>query len=434
MKMSDGDAYVWGDNTCQVLGLTTNVSARKRPFPVAKLNKEHPSGYTRLLPKCQIVVAGGLHSVAVTVEGDIYTWGTHEEGQLGRVVPEGDDEAPAVPGKVTLPAACKGAEVINAEATDSATFALFDDGSVFGCGVFKDDGELGFSPGNTGRQHGMAPVAGPRSPTHTTPIESMAAGNGHLVMLTSRFGGDGKAASKPEVLTLGACAQGQLGRVGSRVGPRSHFRTLLAPAAVRMPRGAGRPVAVFAGGFQTFVLTDTDKVVAFGLNNWGQLGLPLTDSMAFIPKIVPALSGKGIIELACGEHHTLALTKSGHVLTFGRYAYGRLGRATEEDMVHSDAADPTPTRIAFPPGAAAISSVAAGMKESGAVDEGGALYMWGCGDSNMLGRGDDEDNVFAPEPVPVKEGYKHWQGQRVESCSIGAQHVMIRATPGHDGV
>jgi regulator of chromosome condensation len=74
------------------------------------------------------------------------------------------------------------------------------------------------------------------------------------------------------------------------------------------------------------------------------------------------------------------------------------------------------------------------MKESGAVDEGGALYMWGCGDSNMLGRGDDEDNVFAPEPVPVKQGYNHWQGQRVESCSIGAQHVMIRATPGHDGV
>jgi regulator of chromosome condensation len=103
-------------------------------------------------------------------------------------------------------------------------------------------------------------------------------------------------------------------------------------------------------------------------------------------------------------------------------------------MVHSDAADPTPTRIAFPPGAATISSVAAGIKESGAVDEGGVLYMWGCGDLNMLGRGDDEDNVFAPEPVPVKQGYNHWQGQRVESCSIGAQHVMIRATPGHDGV
>ena len=164
--MADGDAYVWGDNTCQVLGLTTKAQSRKRPFPVALLNKEHPSGYTRLLPKCQIVVAGGLHSVAVSVEGDIYTWGTHDEGQLGRNVPKDDDEAPAVPGKVTLPAECKGAEVINAEATDSATFALFDDGSVFGCGVFKDDGELGFSPDNPGRQHGMAPVAGPRAPSH----------------------------------------------------------------------------------------------------------------------------------------------------------------------------------------------------------------------------------------------------------------------------
>ena len=432
--MADGDAYVWGDNTCQVLGLTTKAQSRKRPFPVALLNKEHPSGYTRLLPKCQIVVAGGLHSVAVSVEGDIYTWGTHDEGQLGRNVPKDDDEAPAVPGKVTLPAECKGAEVINAEATDSATFALFDDGSVFGCGVFKDDGELGFSPDNPGRQHGMAPVAGPRAPLHRAPIESMAAGNGHVVLLTSRFGRDGKASSKPKVLTLGAGAQGQLGRVGTRIGPRAHSRTLLAPAAVRMPRGAGQPVAVFAGGFHTFVLTDLDKVVAFGLNNFGQLGLPPDDSMAvFIPKIVPSLSGKGITELACGEHHTVALTRSGHVLTFGRYAYGRLGRRTEEEMVDGDAADPTPTRVAFPAGAASVCSVAAGSTTSGAIDERGVLYMWGCGEGHMLGRGDDEDDVFAPEEVPVKEGYKHWQGQRVESCSISAQHVMIRATPGHDG-
>ena len=102
-------------------------------------------------------------------------------------------------------------------------------------------------------------------------------------------------------------------------------------------------------------------------------------------------------------------------------------------MVDGDAADPTPTRVAFPAGAASVSSVAAGSTTSGAIDERGVLYMWGCGEGHMLGRGDDEDDVFAPEEVPVKEGYKHWQGQRVESCSISAQHVMIRATPGHDG-
>jgi alpha-tubulin suppressor-like RCC1 family protein len=44
------------------------------------------------------------------------------------------------------------------------------------------------------------------------------------------------------------------------------------PAAVRMPRGAGNPVAVFAGGWHSFAITDKDKVVGWGLNNWGQLG------------------------------------------------------------------------------------------------------------------------------------------------------------------
>ena len=40
-----------------------------------------------------------------------------------------------------------------------------------------------------------------------------------------------------------------------------------------MPRGAGNPIKVFAGGWHTLVITDTGNVVGWGLNNWGQLGV-----------------------------------------------------------------------------------------------------------------------------------------------------------------
>ena len=135
-----GDVMVWGDNTCQVLGISTRASGRKRPFPVALIDKTAPSGLKRLLPKCKQVVASGVHTVAVTVDGDLYSWGVNDEGQLGRRIPDGDDEAPAVPGLVSLG---EGAgKVTSAAATDAATFALTEEGTLYGTGVFKDDGEV----------------------------------------------------------------------------------------------------------------------------------------------------------------------------------------------------------------------------------------------------------------------------------------------------
>ena len=164
-----GDVMTWGDNTCMVLGLTTRATGRKRPFPVALLNKSAPSGYTRILPRCVAAVASGVHSVAVSERGELWTWGVNDEGQLGRPIPRDDDEAPAVPGKVEVRGDLVGRAIAKASArarrrrraTDAATFALLAGGVVVGCGVFKDDAELGFSPLNRGRQHGLARVAGP---------------------------------------------------------------------------------------------------------------------------------------------------------------------------------------------------------------------------------------------------------------------------------
>ena len=430
-----GDVMVWGDNTCMVLGLTTRATGRKRPIPLALLDKTTPSGYRRILPKCTVAVASGVHSVAVSEDGHLWTWGVNDEGQLGRPIPEDDDEAPAVPGKVTIPGADPDAVVVGAATTDAATFALLSDGSVHGCGVFKDDHEIGFSRDNKHRQHGMARVDVP------SPIAAVAAGNTHLVMLTDPApsrgaGAGGKSSAKATVLTAGAGAQGQLGRVGPRVGPRRDADVLLGAAPVRLPRGAGRPIAVFAGGWHTFALTDADKVVAWGLNNWGQLGLPVGDGGArFVPTVVPELSGAGVVDIACGEHHTVALTSRGEVFTFGRAAYGRLGRPAGVPLEMGDAAAATPARVSFPASAGKMASVAAGMKESAAVDERGTMFLWGSGSGNMQGRGDDEDDVRAPEAVPEKEAYAHWRPktQTIRSVSIGAQHVMALATPGHDG-
>lgn len=45
------------------------------------------------------------------------------------------------------------------------------------------------------------------------------------------------------------------------------------------------------------------------------------------------LSGVGIVTVSCGDTHTLALSSSGRVYSFGRNQNGQLGTGTDEDSL-----------------------------------------------------------------------------------------------------
>jgi len=68
----------------------------------------------------------------------------------------------------------------------------------------------------------------------------------------------------------------------------------------------------------------------------------------FTPTVIPSLSGRGVTQLACGEHHTVCLTSGGAVLSCGRAAYGRLGRPAGTPLEMGDAACATPAVVDFP--------------------------------------------------------------------------------------
>ena len=207
-----GDVFVWGMNDTGALGLTTRSTRRKRPFPVALLDDTSASGYQRLLPKCSHVAAGGVHSVAATKAGELFTWGAGDEGQLARPVSVEDVEGPAKPARVDVP---QGAgEVVRVAASDAATFALDAHGSVYASGVFKDESELGLIPDQQeARVKAMAPFflarQGGKEKRATTQLE---AGNAHVAMLVE----ENSPRRGFAVYTAGSGAQGQLGRLGPR--------------------------------------------------------------------------------------------------------------------------------------------------------------------------------------------------------------------------
>lgn len=77
------------------------------------------------------IYAGGMHTVCLTKEGKVLTFGCNDEGALGRVT-EGKEDAEFTAGEVELPG-----KVIQVSAGDSHTAALLDDGRVFAWGTFR---------------------------------------------------------------------------------------------------------------------------------------------------------------------------------------------------------------------------------------------------------------------------------------------------------
>ena len=100
--------------------------------------------------------------------------------------------------------------------------------------------------------------------------------------------------------------------------------TSLGPGRVHVP-GDCRVSAVACGLHHTLLLSTSGQVFAFGSNSHGQLGvgdLAPRGAPAPVPRI-----GEKVVRVAAGSYHSVALTVTGRVFTWGNNAKGQLGRA-----------------------------------------------------------------------------------------------------------
>lgn len=100
---------------------------------------------------------------------------------------------------------------------------------------------------------------------------------------------------------------------------------------------------VSCGYFHTIAVTNTGAVYTFGFNDYGQLGLN-DRKTKFWPHRVEKLSAFNIISVQSGAFHSLFLTDSGQVFATGRNNCGQLGCSTTStdgipDVVLSPVAD-----------------------------------------------------------------------------------------------
>ena len=83
---------------------------------------------------------------------------------------------------------------------------------------------------------------------------------------------------------------------------------------------------LFFGMNTSFAITKSSELYVWGSGHSGKVGLPSTSQMQLLtPRKLFTLSQKRVAEFAPGPFHTLALTYSGLIYSFGNSREGKLG-------------------------------------------------------------------------------------------------------------
>ena len=294
---STGAVLAWGKNYNGNLG---NGSTTDSDVPV---KVSLPVG-----TKVTAVAAGGEHSLAVTSIGAVLAWGYNADGQLG----DGSTGASSVPVSVTLPT---GTKVTAVAAGASHSLALTSTGAVLAWG-YNADGELG----DGARTNSDVPVKVKLPPG--TKVTAVAAGGYYSLALTSTGA----------VLAWGYNADGELGD-----GNRANSDV---PVKVKLPAGT-KVTGIAGGGFlegvgaatagpgHSLAVTSTGAVLAWGYNADGELG-DGNRTNSDVPVKVKLPAGRRVTAVAAGELHSLAMTSTGALLAWGGNNFGQLGDGSYE--------------------------------------------------------------------------------------------------------
>ncbi|XP_005450135.1 RCC1 and BTB domain-containing protein 1 isoform X2 [Oreochromis niloticus] len=163
LATDDGQLFAWGHNGYSQLGNGSTNPGLSPVLITANLQNK----------KVKEVSCGSHHSMALTLDGEVFAWGYNNCGQIG----SGSTANQPYPRKVTGCLQGKNASGITCGQTSS--MALVDNGEVYGWG-YNGNGQLGI--GNNGNQLTPCRVAALQGMC----IQQIVSGYGHCLALTDK--------------------------------------------------------------------------------------------------------------------------------------------------------------------------------------------------------------------------------------------------------
>ncbi|WP_195760232.1 InlB B-repeat-containing protein [Bifidobacterium asteroides] len=389
---SDGNLYSWGDNKAG-LGRSTTIMPADGPGLVTPPAGVH---FTQ-------TSAGMTLSLAIGSDGNLYSWGQNDNGQLGRSTTITPADRP---GLVTPPA---GVHFTQVSAGYSQSLAIGSDGNLYSWG----DNSLG----QLGRDTGSATYdATPGRVSMPTGITCTKISGGTFYSLA--LGSDGN------IYSWGNNTQGELGRNTNSEQPGT------LPNKVILPKGVTKYTAIAAQGWCSLAMGSDGNLYSWGYNSNGQMGRETdTPTQNIDPGKVTLPTGvTRFTQFSTGNQHTLAVGSDGNLYSWGSNKFGQLGRDA------SSLRNVTPGKVSLPAGIS-CTQINAGNTSSLAVGSDGNLYSWGDNSRGQLGRRTNGSSdahpgtvTFPEDPRPVSVSFGGTPGTNLIAESNGTWSVT---TPQH---
>ncbi|XP_066248449.1 probable E3 ubiquitin-protein ligase HERC4 isoform X1 [Euwallacea similis] len=312
----------------------------------------------------------------------MYAWGSTIHGELGLGGIE--EEHILTPRMLDWYLASK---VIGCALGDNHTLFLTNEGKVYSCGN-NDYGQLGHDqPRKRPRMSLFKLVTG----LDAYNITHVACGATHSAAL-NQWG---------QVFSWGSDFHGQLGlQLGENIQPVPKIIRTLASQHV---------VQLACGQRHTIALTNNGDILAWGANNFGQLGLGVSSSSETVPKPVISLRGIPIVLITCGANHTFALSKSGAVYGWGKNTKGQLGLNDTQNKIY-----PTQLRTLRN---LRVRYIACGEEFSAFLTLDGGVFTCGAGMYGQLGHGNNSNEILPKQVIEL-------MGSTITQIACGRQHCL----------
>ncbi|XP_026059410.1 probable E3 ubiquitin-protein ligase HERC3 [Carassius auratus] len=146
------------------------------------------------------------------------------------------------------------------------------------------------------------------------------------------------------------------------------------------------------------------------------LGKVLIMDKSTVCKPLKGLDNRQVIQITCGDHHSMALTKDGQVFVWGENSHGQLG--LRKDHPGSPSAQHVQSLSGVP-----LAQISAGGDHSFVLSLSGVVFGWGKNSAGQLGLGDTTDRHI---PTILNS----LNGKKTVSISCGGEHTAALSKGG----